>query len=492
MVRRAEVNELLGIFRGSVRGMRTALRLGVRWAADRLHYPRGTRLAMGNALVANLFHRLLARDGRVWFTATATRLLTDDGRVVGAVVAYQGRELRIRVRRGVVLAGGGFSASPEWRTRYLPSPTPQYTRAGEGATGDTLALAQAVGGALGEPRDDNAFWFPSSIGRRRDGSTVVFPHIWDRAKPGIVAVNAAGRRFVDESVSYHRFTRAMYDSDKSVPTVPAWLVIDAAALRRYGLGMIRPHTPAPLLRKYRDSGYLRQGATVRELAASIGVDPDGLERTVRDTNRFARTGVDEEFGKGTSVFGHQYGDPEHTPNVNLGPIETAPFYAIAVVPTPLGTALGLRTDPSAPRARRGGRADPGAVRMRQRRAVRDGVGVPGRRLPGGGRPDVRVRRGPARGGRVGLCDVARLAWPPTARPAVRPALDVARLCVAARAGRGVRPWSPREVVGVMRAGCGSRDCVRWPEIRPPGASPGPGPASSRCRSGSARSRRGRS
>ena len=347
MVRRAEVNELLGIYGGSVRGVLTALRLGVRWAADRLRYPRGTRLAMGNALVANLFHKLLQRDGRVWFTATATRLLTDDGRVVGAIVAHQGRELRVRVRRGVVLAGGGFSASPDWRSRYLPSPTPQYTRAGEGSTGDTLALAQAVGGALGESRDDNAFWFPSSIGRRRDGSTVVFPHIWDRAKPGIVAVNAAGRRFVDESVSYHRFTRAMYDSHKSVPTIPAWLVIDSRALARYGLGMIRPHTPARLLRKYLEAGYLHRGGSVRSLAASIGVDPDGLERTVADANRYARTGIDEEFGKGTSVFGHQYGDAGHTPNVNLGPIETAPFYAIAVVPTPLGTALGLQTDTSA-------------------------------------------------------------------------------------------------------------------------------------------------
>ena len=265
MVRRPEVNELLGIFEGpvldgTVRGVLTALRLGVRWAADRLRYPRGTRLAMGNALVANLFHRLRERGGRVWFTATATRLLTEEGRVVGAVVAHQGRELRVRARRGVVLAGGGFAASPDWRARYLPSPTPQYTRAGEGSTGDTLALAQAVGGALGEPRDDNAFWFPSSIGRRRDGSTAVFPHIWDRAKPGIVAVNAAGRRFVDESVSYHRFTRAMYDSHKAVPTIPAWLVIDAAALRRYGLGMIRPHTPAPVLRRYRDAGYLHRGA----------------------------------------------------------------------------------------------------------------------------------------------------------------------------------------------------------------------------------------
>ena len=340
MVRRAEVNELLTIYKGSARGAATALKLGVRWAADRLRYPRGTRLTMGNALVANLFDTLLAHEGRVWFTATAVELIREDGRVVGAVVAHQGRELRVRARRGVVLAGGGFSASPEWRGRHLPSPTPQFTRAAEGATGSTLELAQAVGAALGEPRDDNAFWFPSSIGRRRDGTTAVFPHIWDRAKPGIVAVDQNGRRFVDESVSYHRFVRAMY----AAQAVPAWLVIDAAALRRYGLGMVRPHTPTG---KYVEAGYLHRGATVRELAASIEVDPDGLAATVAAANRAAASGVDEEFGKGRSVFGHQYGDPDHRPTVNLGPIATAPYYAVAVVPTPLDTALGLRTDASA-------------------------------------------------------------------------------------------------------------------------------------------------
>ena len=122
----------------------------------------------------------------------------------------------------------------------------------------------------------------------------------------------------------------MYDSHKSVPTVPAWLVIDSRGAAPLRPGHDPPAHPGADAAEVPDGGYLHQGATIRELAASIGVDPDGLERTVADTNRYARTGVDEEFGKGTSVFGHQYGDPAHTPNANLGPIETAPFYAIAV------------------------------------------------------------------------------------------------------------------------------------------------------------------
>ena len=238
--------------------------------------------------------------------------------------------------------------APQWRTRYLPSPTPQYTRAAEGSTGDTLSLAQAVGGTLSKPQDDNAFWFPSSIGRRRDGSTAVFPHIWDRAKPGIVAVNAEGRRFVDESVSYHRFTRAMYASNRTTPTVPAWLVIDSRALHRYGLGMIRPKLPRAFLRKY---------VTVR-LSAPRSEHPRTGRRDRRRPGRSGSArlptttgtrapGLTTGFGKGTSPFGLQYGDPKHTPNANLGPIETAPFYAIALVPTPLGTALGLRINAAA-------------------------------------------------------------------------------------------------------------------------------------------------
>lgn len=347
MVRRAEVNTLLKIYGGSLSATQQALKLGMRWAADRTRYPRGTRLVMGNALVATLYHRLLQRGGTVWFNARTTRILTEGGEATGVVVGHGGRELKIRTRRGVVLAGGGFPANMKLQEQYLPHPTPQFTPAADGSTGDTIALAQSVGAALGESNDDNALWFPSSIGRRKNGSTAVFPHIWDRAKPGLVAVNAAGRRFVDESVSYHRFTRAMYASNQTVPSIPAWLVVDSRCLSRYGLGMMHPRLPKASLRKYIESGYLHRGNTIRELATRIGVEPTGLENTIADNNRYAATGVDEDFRKGEDAFGRQYGDPEHQPNVNLGPIDQPPYYAVAVMPTPLGTALGLKTNTSA-------------------------------------------------------------------------------------------------------------------------------------------------
>jgi 3-oxosteroid 1-dehydrogenase len=343
-VLRSEVARLLKIARLSPDAVLLGVQLVLRYAADRLRYPRGTRLVLGNALVANLYYCLLKQGGEGWLNARATRLFKDKDRVEGLLIQHGGRELRVRARRGIVLAGGGFAANPEWRDQYLRQPTAQFTRACDGCTGDTIALAQAIGAALGPQREDNALWFPSSIGKRGDGSTVVFPHIWDRAKPGLVAVNRTGRRFVDESVSYHEFTRAMYASNQTAPTIPAMLVCDRRFLWKYGLGMVRPLTPS--VDRYVEAGYIYSAPTLRALAEQIGVDPVGLAETVAANNQYTATGIDIDFHKGENLYGRQYGDPDHRPNPCLGPIEKAPYFALPVVPTPLGTALGLRVTPS--------------------------------------------------------------------------------------------------------------------------------------------------
>jgi succinate dehydrogenase/fumarate reductase flavoprotein subunit len=342
MITRGEVARLLRIGR-NLDSFLLGAKLCGRFILDRIRYKRGTRLVLGNALVARLFKNLLGHRATVWFSARTTRLIQQERRVSGLIVRRDGSEVRVRVKHGIILAGGGFSANRELRERYFPKPVAQYSSAYEGCTGDTLLLGQEIGASLGPLGEDNALWFPSSIATRKDKSTVVFPHIvLDRAKPGLVAVNSAGRRFVDEGCSYHKFVRAMYLSNRDTPSIPAWLVCDRRFVRKYGIGMVMPLTP--FLKPFVDRGYLHVADSVEGLARKIGVNAAGLVETVRNHNEFARTGVDTDFGKGGNVYDRAYGDPEHLPNPCLGPINRPPYCAVAVFPTPLGTSLGLLTN----------------------------------------------------------------------------------------------------------------------------------------------------
>jgi succinate dehydrogenase/fumarate reductase flavoprotein subunit len=183
-----------------------------------------------------------------------------------------------------------------------------------------------------------------SLRRRADGSTAAFPHfVMDRAKPGMLTVDAAGRRFVNESTSYHRFGLAM---QRATAAVPAFLVCDAAALRRYGLGMVRPGGKG--LAPFLADGYLTAAATLADLAQRLGIDVAGLQASVAQNNANAESGYDPDFHRGETAYQRNIGDaawPGRNPN--LGPIATAPFYAVKLYPGDIGAAMGLRTDADA-------------------------------------------------------------------------------------------------------------------------------------------------
>jgi succinate dehydrogenase/fumarate reductase flavoprotein subunit len=342
MVGKADIEPLLHPFR-SWRNFSHAVRLLTRQALDRLRFRRGTRLVMGNALAGRLFHDVRRTGVDVRLDTALQTLIVVGDRVTGAVVRSGEQTLSIRARKGVVLASGGIGWSAELRRRLLPPAAQQFSMAPASNSGDGLLAAEGIGGEIVSDLESPALWMPSSVMRQRDGHLSVFPHILlDRAKPGLLAVDGSGRRFVNEADSYHDFVAAMLRANGNVSRVPSYLVCDRRFIADYGLGLVHPGTRN--LKRFIDAGYLNEAGTIEALAQKIGVDAVELRQTIERYNRYAQTGVDEEFGRGASELNRFNGDASNKPNPCLRTIGPGPYYALAVWPSDLASSAGVRTD----------------------------------------------------------------------------------------------------------------------------------------------------
>ena len=360
MVDRTDINHLLAMTRSWV-SMTHALRLLWRHLCDRITHPRGTRLVMGNALVGRLLHSLSVHPQVTLALQTAVDALETDaqGRVVGVRLRSAQGQHSVRATKGVILASGGFNRDPVLRREKLPGVPVDWCPGAPGHTGEALALARGLGAVEGQGAQSPAFWAPVSLRQRPDGSTAVFPHfVLDRAKPGMITVNAAGQRFVNESTSYHLFALAMQAQAPQGAAVPAYLVADAKALRRYGMGMVRPGGKG--LQPFLADGYLTEGATLEALAQQLGLPAEGLKRAVADNNAFAQTGLDPQFQRGATAYQHNIGDATAGGlNPNWGEMLEAPFYAVKLYPGDIGAAQGLVTNEHAQVLKADGQRVPG-------------------------------------------------------------------------------------------------------------------------------------
>jgi succinate dehydrogenase/fumarate reductase flavoprotein subunit len=343
-------NDLPHVFR-MTKSVRSALHVGrmmARHVRDRLSHSRGTRLVNGNALVARLAVNAFQRSIPLWLSSPIVELVYGGGRVTGAVVERDGKRSEIRVRRGVVLACGGFPANDELKRRiyaHVAAGKNHVSLAPSGNTGDGLRLAQAVGGTFHEELHQPAAWTPVSLVPQPDGSIIPFPHFFDRGKPGYIGVDRRGRRFVNEAISYHVFTPALIEACRSDQQAEAWIVCDHHAIRRFGLGALGP---APLsVRPFLRSGYIKRSNTVRGLAEACGIDAAGLERTIGEFNGPAQRGEDPEFQRGSDAYQRFNGAPDHKPNPCVAPLDKPPFYAVRIIPSELGTFAGIQTNASA-------------------------------------------------------------------------------------------------------------------------------------------------
>lgn len=342
MVDRDDVNHLLSLTK-SFKSFQHAAKLLFRHGLDRLKYARGTRLVMGNALIASLLHSLDQRNVPVLLQTEMTKINKENNQVESIELTHQGKTKQVKVKKAVILASGGFNRNPERRKRLAPNIDMDWCPGAPGHTAQAHGVAETLGAVYGATQNKtNCFWAPVSKRKRSDGSLAVFPHfILDRGKPGMVTLNQRGERFVNESTSYHRFGLAQQQTH----SIPGYLITDAEGLRKYGLGMVRPG--GKNLEPFLAEGYLVKGETIGALATQLGIDPKIAEQSITQFNEFAKKGIDEQFQRGTTDYQRANGDANQKPNPNLGAITQAPFYAVRLYPGDIGACTGFATNANA-------------------------------------------------------------------------------------------------------------------------------------------------
>jgi 3-oxosteroid 1-dehydrogenase len=302
----------------------------------RMKSKRHRRLCLGNALIGRHLTSVFKRKIPVWRNATLTELVKDGKVVKGAIIERDGKPVRVNAARGVILAAGGFEHDQDMREKHLPTPTDSEWSATPGHnTGDTHKAADKIGAKLSLM--DAAWWGPSVRLPGYDRSRVLFA---ERALPGIYIVNENGERFLNEAGSYDEVGRQLQEYP-----LTSWVIFDRRAREKYGIGPLYPTAVHPDS-KWTDAikAVVKKSDTIEGLAAEMGVDAKGLQKTVDKVAKYSETGVDEDYGSGGNSYDRYYGDPTITPNPCLAPLAKAPFYAFPVRPGDIGTKGGVDVD----------------------------------------------------------------------------------------------------------------------------------------------------
>lgn len=280
------------------------------------------------------------------------RLLADGERVTGVEAEADGKTVRFIARLGVLIATGGYgwagdAADLEGLPDFVDAGPPSIA-------GDHLTLATALGAAMVRGNGPQ-FCLGATVdsGQLHPGTDqVLCRQLFDvLGMPHTLVVNRDGLRFGDESyyVGINEALRAWDPLGKRWSNFPCFLIFDEQYRRKYAATGLGP-----------GEGYLDRVARADSLAAlagKIGVDGQ-LAATVARFNDNALRGEDPDFSRGASAFvRRRYGDRQHRPNANLGPVSEPPFYALPL--RLLGTGMctfGLSTDTDARVLRRDGSA----------------------------------------------------------------------------------------------------------------------------------------
>lgn len=292
--------------------------------ADRIHvYKDGGASGSGGIYVQAVWTYAQGLGAELETDTEVIDLVIEDGRATGVVIRQEDKEYRVKANKGVILATAGIDHNLEMAKALNPqqywveNEYPATCLCAATDTGDGIRLGMKYGAAfVGGGTID----FCGKTGAATDNRTPVFPEF---------IVNKAGQRFVCEDATYAYHYRAIFQQERAT-AAPTYMIfgsgggsVDAKVSSTEGTTYAWAGEDA--LQAAVDSKELVTADTIEELAEKIGVNPDGLKRTLDAWNEDTAAGKEDPFGR---IDG-------------LAPI-TAPFYAYRNIPFNLGALGGLK------------------------------------------------------------------------------------------------------------------------------------------------------
>jgi hypothetical protein len=304
----------------------------------------------GEALAGYFICGALSLGVELWNNSPIVELISHGGRVEGVRVKTPQGERRIRAFRGVMLATGAYDWNEELTRRFEGALDESSSLVPPGIDGDHFALASDLGAAIVTLPPQRCAIAAGYMTGAHDEAGHAMPLSYWSVGPHEIFVNRAGERFADETFypSVHGGFQTFDTNTHLYPNWPAWLVFDA----NYLSSAAREVQPAAL-EKYRV-----HGDSLVQLAERVGINPQGLEKSVQRYNAMCAQGRDQDFGRGERLWVKALTSYLPCGAMSaLGPIERPPFYAVRLMRIQIGiSSAGLQINEYGQVTRFAGRA----------------------------------------------------------------------------------------------------------------------------------------
>lgn len=266
----------------------------------------------------------------------ATKLILNElNAVIGINATSGGKDITIKANTGVLLACGGFDWDEDMCRRFLRAPI-HGSMVVSSNTGDGIRMGMSIGADLEGMTQTQGGVAYVAAGETENDWTGLWS--WGAFAAHSVLVNKRGRRFANESASYGTIKEVFgaYDMKTfTLDNIPAYLIFSE------GFKELGKPWPTGLEEK---PDWVSGFDSLDELASALAIDPDSLKEEIARFNGFCETGIDEDFGRGSTTYDiNNIPEAEGLANKCLGPI-SSPYYVAKITTSSLGTRGGLRVN----------------------------------------------------------------------------------------------------------------------------------------------------